>query len=160
MTKAPLGTPIVVRAAAARDADRWIDLRHALWADQPRDELAAEARAYLEGRGFMLDTVLLAVDPTLGVVGFAEISLRKYAEGCATTPVAFLEGWFVVPEMRGRGIGRALVTAAEEWARARGCQEFASDTTFDNEPSAAAHAALGFDEVEQIRCFRKSLTRP
>lgn len=159
MTNARIGVT-VVRAAAAGDAERWIDLRHALWPDHPRDELAAEARAYLEGRGFMLEMVFLAIDPTLGVVGFAEVSLRQYAEGCVTTPVPFLEGWFVLPEARGRGAGRALVTAAEEWARARGCREFASDATIDNDASAAAHAALGFEEVEQIRCFRKSLTRP
>jgi methyltransferase (TIGR00027 family) len=137
--------------------ERWVDLRHALWPDQPRDELAAEARAYLAGHGFMLETVLVAVDETTAIAGFAELSLRPYAEGCATTPVAFLEGWFVAPEMRGRGAGRALVRAAEAWARARGCREMASDTTLDNTSSAAAHAALGFEEVEQIRCFRKSL---
>ena len=109
----------------------------------------------------MLETVLVAVDgtdDTNTIVGFAELSLRPYAEGCATTPVAFLEGWFVVPRVRGRGAGRALVSAAEAWARTRGCREMASDTTLDNTSSAAAHAALGFEEVEQIRCFRKTLT--
>jgi methyltransferase (TIGR00027 family) len=151
-------TGLVVRPVTSADAERWSDLRAALWPDQPRAELAAEARAYLDGRGFMLETVLVAVHDTGGVIGFAELSLRPYAEGCATTPVAFLEGWFVVPERRGLGVGRALVAAAEAWGRERGCREFASDTTIDNTESAAAHAALGFEEVEQVRCFRKSLT--
>jgi len=148
-----------IRRVERRDAGGWIDLRHALWPDQPREELAAEAHAYLDGRGFMLETVLVAVDETNadGVVAFAELSLRPYAEGCSTTPVGFLEGWFVLPEWRGRGVGRALVAAAEAWARGRGCREFASDTTIDNTSSAAAHAALGFEEVERIRCFRKPL---
>ena len=53
-------------------------------------------------------------------------SLRPYAEGCATTPVAFLEAWFVSPERRRRGVGRALVATAEAWARGRGCHEFAN----------------------------------
>jgi aminoglycoside 6'-N-acetyltransferase I len=150
-------TTVMVRPVAPPDAERWIDLRHALWFDQPREELAAEARAYLDGRGFMLEAVLVAVDCDRGVVGFAELSLRPYAEGCVTTPVAFLEGWFVVPEMRARGVGRALIAAAEDWGRARGCREFASDTTLENEASVAAHAALGFEEVERVRCFRKPL---
>ena len=149
-----------VRPVESGDAERWIDLRHALWPDAARDELSAEARAYLAGGGFMLERVLVVVDSAGAIAGFAELSLRPYAEGCTTTPVAFLEGWFVVPGQRGRGAGRALVAAAEAWGRARGCHEFASDATLDNVESAAAHAALGFEEVERIRCFRKSLTRP
>jgi aminoglycoside 6'-N-acetyltransferase I len=146
-----------VRPLATADLERWADLRHALWPDQPREELAAEARAFLDGRGSMLEAVLVAVDLADQAVGLAELSLRPYAEGCTTTPVGFLEGWFVAPEWRARGVGRALVVAAEAWARAKGCREFASDTNLDNDGSAAAHAALGFEEVERIRCFRKSL---
>ena len=153
------GAAFTVRPVTPADAERWIDLRHALWPDASRDELGAEARAYLDGRGFMLEQVLVAIDGTQAVVGFAELSLRPYAEGCTTTPVAFLEGWFVAPEARGGGAGRALVDAAEEWASERGCREFASDTLLDNTVGAAAHAAVGFEEVEQIRCFRKALTR-
>jgi len=68
-----------------------------------------------------------------------------------------LEGWYVVAEARRRGVGRALVRAAEAWGRAQGCTEFASDALLDNHVSAAAHQALDFDEVAQIRCFRKDL---
>jgi aminoglycoside 6'-N-acetyltransferase I len=53
--------------------------------------------------------------------------------------------------------GRALVAAAEAWARGMGCGEFASDALADNTASRAAHHALGFEEVEVRRCFRKSL---
>src|SRR3954462_6587504 len=148
-----------VRAVTPADLERWADLRQALWADQPRNELAAEAGAYLDGRGFMLEAVFVAVDETDRAVGFAELSLRPYAEGCSTTPVGFLEGWFVAPEWRARGVGAALVSAAEDWARRQGCCEFASDTTYDNAAGAAAHTALGFEEVERLRCFRKPLGR-
>jgi aminoglycoside 6'-N-acetyltransferase I len=71
--------------------------------------------------------------------------------------VAYLEGWYVVPGLRRQGVGRALVAAAEAWARAQGCTEFGSDAVLDNEPSAAAHRALGFEETAQIRCFKKVL---
>jgi aminoglycoside 6'-N-acetyltransferase I len=49
------------------------------------------------------------------------------------------------------------VSAAEQWARDRGCHEFASDTELDNSMSAAAHRALGFENAGAIRCFRKAL---
>jgi hypothetical protein len=42
-------------------------------------------------------------------------------------------------------------------ARSAGCTEFASDAEADNEVSAAAHRALGFEDVGLIRCFRKDL---
>jgi len=50
-----------------------------------------------------------------------------------------------------------LIAAAEEWGRSQGCREFASDAELDNDPSHAAHRALGFVEVGAVRCFRKDL---
>ena len=103
--------------------------------------------------------VLIAFDGDDRAVGFAELSIRSYAEDCQTDRVAYLEGWYVDPEARQRGVGRALVDAAEAWARAQGCTEFGSDALLDNDVSAAAHLALGFEETVQLRCFRKSLTK-
>jgi len=91
------------------------------------------------------------------LLGFAQVSIRGYAEGCRTDRVGYLEGWFVQPEARQHGIGRQLVAAAEAWARSQGCVEFASDAAEANELSAAAHRAVGFAEVGLIRCFRKDL---
>jgi aminoglycoside 6'-N-acetyltransferase I len=146
-----------VRLVTAADRDRWIAMRADLWPDADRLELASEADAHLRGQGFLLETVLVACDERDAPIGFAEMSLRQYAEGCSTTPVGYLEAWYVTDAWRRRGVGRALVAAAEDWARGRGCREFASDALLDNAASAAAHASLGFEEVERIRCFRKAL---
>jgi aminoglycoside 6'-N-acetyltransferase I len=155
---------IHIRHAEPSDLDRWSDLRVALWPGEPAAALAAEAARFFanpqHGPGTMPEAVLVAtagVSPPL-VVGFAEVSRRAYAEGCETSPVGFLEGWYVVPNRRRQGVGRALVTAAEQWAMAVGCTEFASDALAENIESTAAHRALGFEEVEVIRCFRKPLT--
>lgn len=121
-------------------------------------ELTREAQAFFNGGDTLLREVLLAEESRDGTLaGFAELSLRPYAEDCRTSPVAFLEGWYVVPAARSRGVGRALVAAAEEWARGQGCSEFASDTDWDNTASAAAHCALGFQDAGALRCFRKTL---
>ena len=85
------------------------------------------------------------------------MSLRSIAEGCRTTPVPYVEGWYVMPEARRRGIGRELMGAAESWARERGDVEIASDALIDNLPSERAHRALGFVEVERAIHFRKDL---
>lgn len=101
--------------------------------------------------------MLLAFDESGSAIGFVELSIRNYAEDCATNRVAYLEGWYVDPQARRQGIGAALVHAAENWGRAQGCTEFGSDALIDNDVSAAAHQALGFTETAQIRCFRKDL---
>jgi aminoglycoside 6'-N-acetyltransferase I len=90
-------------------------------------------------------------------VGFVELSIRSAAAGCGSDRIGYLEGWYVVPAWRRRGVGRTLVAAGEAWARGNGCTEFASDALIDNPVSQAAHRALGFTEVEAIVCFRKDL---
>lgn len=131
-------------------------MRQALWPSPP-GEHASEIERYFKGDRNDPAAVLMALDGTGRPTGFAELSIRFYAEGCTSHRVAYLEGWFVEPSARRKGVGAALVQAAEDWARGQGCTEFASDTEMDNEGSAAAHKALGFEEVDRIVCFRKSL---
>jgi len=156
------GPEVMIRPARASDAEQWTALRHALWPDVTAAALGEDARRYFEQEekrpGTMPEQVFVAEDPEGGrLIGFAELSRRLYAEGCETSPVGFLEGWYVAPGYRRRGVGRRLVAAGESWAREVGCTEFASDALVDNALSADAHRALGFDEVEVIRCFRKDL---
>jgi aminoglycoside 6'-N-acetyltransferase I len=151
------GAFVRVRPATAADRDEWARMRAALWPDDTAAAHAAEIDRFLDGTGREPGAVLVAHDPAGRLVGFAEVSIRAYAEGCDTDRVGYLEGWYVAPEARGRGVGRALVRAAEGWAREQGCAEFASDTEEANAASAAAHRALGFTDVGLVRCFRKDL---
>jgi aminoglycoside 6'-N-acetyltransferase I len=132
-------------------------MRNALWPDEGDGSHAREIEQFFAGRLRMPLAVLLAIDDEDQVVGFAELSIRSYAEDCVTDRVAYLEGWYVASECRRRGVGKALIVASEEWARSQGCSEFGSDAVIDNATSAAAHRALGFEETVQLRCFRKVL---
>ncbi len=132
-------------------------LRRALWPEGSEAEQRGEIDLFLAGQAREPQAVFLAEDGAGRVVGLAELSIRPCAEGCRTKRVLYVEGWFVLTEARGRGVGRALVATAEEWGRSQGCLEFASDSQPDNEVSAAAHRALGFTEVGLVRCFRKEL---
>lgn len=89
--------------------------------------------------------------------GFVEVGSRPYAEGCATSPVGYVEGWFVEPDMRKAGIGRRLLEAAESWARAQGYTEIASDALLENTVSHEAHRRCGYREIERLVTFRKAL---
>lgn len=135
----------------------WSSLRAQLWPDTAAAEHAREADA-LCTRGDYL--VLLAFDSD-APAGFAEAALRHdYVNGCDSSPlqpVAFLEGIYVRPAHRGRGIARALVAHVADWARAQGAFELASDASIDNTDSHAMHRALGFEETERVVFFRRTL---
>ena len=134
-------------------------MRDALWppgAGESSDH-ADEIARFFAGKLSEPRAVLIASDDAGATLGFAELSIRNYAEDCVTNRVAYLEGWYVEPHARRRGVGRAIVRAAEDWGRSQGCTEFGSDALIDNEISASAHKALGFQETVQIRCFKKNL---
>jgi aminoglycoside 6'-N-acetyltransferase I len=98
------------------DAATWMEMRMALWPEDSDAEHREEIDQFFAGEFPRWPwSVLLAEDASGRALGFAEVSVRPYAEGCRSNRVAYLEGWFVLPEVRNRGVGRALVDAAEEW---------------------------------------------
>lgn len=143
-----------IRRGTTADAAQWAPLRQALWPDEDATQLADEIDEILAGGAI----VFLAFDNQGAAIAFAEAALRHdYVNGTESSPVGFLEGWYVAPQWRGKGVGRALVAAVEGWARDQGCREFASDALLDNSASLAAHAACGFEETERVVYFRKLL---
>ena len=145
-----------IRPVGPADAPSWQRMREALWPDESGDH-AREIASYFSGRRTNPAEVLIACLGSGAAIGFVELSIRAYAEGCTTDRVAFVEGWFVDAAHRGQGIGASLIAAAEEWGRASHCTELASYTHTFNESSIYAHNALGFEEVERLVAFRKSL---
>lgn len=146
--------PFVVRPVTDADADAWIRLRTALWPEWPDDHLE-EVRSYVRSPPEREACFVAEADGVL--IGFAEARLRDYAEECESSPVGYLEGIYVQPDVRVRGVGRALVGAVAAWARERGCTEMASDREISNEASGAFHLALGFSEATRIVTYRKDL---
>lgn len=91
-----------------------------------------------------------------GAIGFADASIRHdYVNGCDSSPVVFLEGIFVLPSFRQRGLAKQLIAAVQRWGTNKGCREMASDTTPENTISQKVHQALGFEETERVIFYRK-----
>jgi len=143
-----------VREPEDRDWSEWLRMRCALWPDDSPQE---HERGMREWRSRGDAAVFLALRANGSPCGFVEVGTRQYADGCLTSPVGYIEGWYVDADVRRQGIGRALLRVAESWARARGYREMASDARLDNTVSHAAHARAGYAEVERLIVFRKSL---
>jgi aminoglycoside 6'-N-acetyltransferase I len=144
-----------IRPVTSADRDAWLEMRCALWPDGAGSH-RPEVDRFFAGHRREPAEVLIARDDR-GYIGFVELSIRNVVDGCHTGNVGYLEGWYVVPAARRQGAGRALVSAAEQWAREQGCTEFGSDASLDNNVSLAAHRALGFEETSRAQNFRKVL---
>jgi len=132
---------------------RWLALRLALWPDAPEEHLPGMADALARGHYIRL---AVAVDGS--VLGFVEASKRvDYVNGTHSSPVAFLEGLYVVPNVRRQGVARTLVESVVKWAVHEGCTELASDALIDNDTGHTVHRSLGFEETERVVYFRRAL---
>ena len=151
---------VSVRQAQLSDQQQLAAMRHLLWPDATTEAHGRELEAILHsGRyGTLPMAILVSQNENTALTGFIEVGLRSHADGCDTAhPVGFVEGWFVHDAFRKQGIGRALMRAAEDWARTQGCLEIASDTWIDDNMSIDAHQALGFEVVDRCVHFRKLL---
>jgi len=144
-----------VRPISEVDLSEWFRLRRKLWDATSDEDHKAEMLDILDHPETQL---VLVADADAGkLAGFLEASIRPFVEDCESDNVGYLEGWYVDPEFRRRGIGRSLVQAAEMWARSSGCTEMASDAELGNEPSLASHVRLGYEETSRLVHLRKSL---
>ena len=136
-----------IRPAGPGDAEAVADLAAALAQSFPfsRTRFGLSYPALLAAADACL---LLAVnaDEALGyLLGFEHLTL--YANG----PVGWVEEVFVRDQDQGRGVGRALMSAFEQWASVRDCALIALATR----RAAPFYRALGYEESAAY--FRKVL---
>jgi aminoglycoside 6'-N-acetyltransferase I len=134
----------------------WLELRRELWPECPEADHAKDRDAACAQPARLAAFVAYADDGT--PAGFIEVSTRgDYVNGASSSPVGFVEGLYVAPAARGKGIARKLLQAGEDWARERGCSEMASDVLLENKSGQAAHEALGFAESDRVVYYLKAL---
>src|SRR5262245_57432926 len=100
---------VEIRGLRPDEHHTWLRLRELLWPETSREELAREQEEILAD--LERKSVLVATSPDGELVGFVEVALRDWAEGCCTRPVGYIEGWYVEPGHRRSGVGRKLVAA-------------------------------------------------
>jgi ribosomal protein S18 acetylase RimI-like enzyme len=138
-----------IRRASAGDASAVAQLLHdfQLEFDEPSPGIETLTERYerlLKG-GEM--TVLLAgVSVGENPIGFAQLRFRPwvYSDGLH----AYLEELYVVPGSRGDGLGRILLEAAIETARAEGATQMELGTSESDTAARALYESLGFTNRE------------
>jgi aminoglycoside 6'-N-acetyltransferase I len=144
---------IEIRSITLEDKAEWFNMRKGIWPDVPDEYMRFDMDDVLASEKDVVFFALADGRP----VGMLEARLREYGEGCGTSPVGYIEAWFVYPDFRGKGIAGVLTQAAEGWARGKGCIEMASDTWLGNEAGIRAHLKMGYSEVERLVHFVKRL---
>jgi len=143
-----------IRRATQEDKPAWLRMRQGLWPVAPIEYLDFDMDDLLGDPDY---AVFVASGADGEVEAFIEAGLRDYGEGCETSPVGYIEAWYVDEHIRGQKLGKELVYVAEQWAREKGAAEMASDTWLENETSIAAHLKLGYEEAERLVHFVKRL---
>ena len=144
----------MIRRARIEDAKALADLAIQMWTDHDLQDLTEEFRQLVMNE----DAVCFIKYADDRPIAFAQCQLRHdYVEGTERSPVGYLEGVFVSEGYRRKGYAGELLSECEKWAKEKGCTEFASDCELDNMDSLRFHMAFGFEETNQIICFRKDL---
>ena len=144
----------MIRKAEIKDLPILAELACQLWLDNSVEEMQAEFAETLTKPDAAF--FLAYADET--AVGFAQCQLRHdYVEGTDSSPVGYLEGIYVTDDYRKQGFARELLAACENWAKEKGCAEFASDCELSNTQSLQFHLNVGFEEANRIICFTKKI---
>lgn len=150
---------IVIRPAREEDREFVAQLVSSLlefgspaWTDSTRlvpgfRKVLADAVSNQDDRA----AVLIAQDADGGRLGFVSVKVREDVAGMERGHVADLA---VTENSRRRGVGRALMRAAEAWARERGLLQLSLDVWSANERARAFYASLGYS-AESLCLFKR-----
>ncbi len=140
--------------ATEKDAEALAGLVKIIWPENADEALIRIILGYMNSD----ESAVFAEKRDGSFIGVALCCLRRdYVEGCETSPVGYLEGVSVKETFRNQGVVKRLVEECEQWAREKGCHEFASDCELSNTASLNFHLQVGFQEQNRIICFKKVL---
>lgn len=148
---------LVIRPATASDFDHFIALVDALAGYERLEPPDAEARERLRRDGFGEEPRFRAYLAELDgrTVGYA-ITYHTYSSFLAR-PTLFLEDIFVLPEARGRGVGRAFFRYLAARAVEEGCGRMEWMVLDWNRPAIDFYERLGGRRLDEWYTYR--LTR-
>ena len=146
----------MIRPAEARDLDNLVRLEDAAF---PGDRL--DRRAFRHALGSATIDMLVAEEGG-AFLGYVQLQRRTGSALARLTSVA------VAAEAAGKGVGRELMSAAEDLARAKGCDRIRLEVRADNDRARQLYTRTGYrqfarvddyyEDGEAALRFEKSLT--
>ena len=146
---------MLIRPYKDSDWDEWLRMNQALFPGFSVEEDGDEMRSTLARSDAKVFVIERADGKSLA--GFVEVGTRSVVDGCLSSPVGYIEAWYVDSDIRKTGYGRRLLQRAENWALEQGYSEMGSDALLDNDVSHEAHKRCGYIEVDKVINYRKSL---
>ena len=138
---------------AESNYDHWFKFRRALYHDLTT-EFDNKEMSQIEKSDHQESFLIVSEGVFIGLV---ELSLRNMVDGCLSSPVAYIEGIYLVAEQRGKGRGKVIIEWIKEWGRSKGCTELASDVEIDNISSQQFHKSVGFSETYRVVEYKMDL---
>ncbi len=145
-----------VRRATAADAPALLALIDALadYEHLPRPDAGARERLVHDGFGPNPRFDVLLAETDAGVAGYA-LFFETYSSFLAR-PTLYLEDLFVLPELRGAGLGNALFRSVAAEAGRRGCGRMEWAVLLWNRLAIDFYERLGAEPLGDWRTYRLS----
>ncbi|MGB8521096.1 MAG: GNAT family N-acetyltransferase [Candidatus Tumulicola sp.] len=116
------------------------------------DAAASDLARRIERRGD--DRAVFVAEDESGTLGWAAVSVE---EGFVEGRQAWIEGFVVDQDSRGRGIGGHLLEVAEAWARELGCGTMRVQSNVLRERAHGFYERHGYAKIKAQFAFRKPL---
>jgi len=115
------------------------------------------ARGYMAERMARRESVVLVAQSDDGqLTGFCQLYPTYCSLRMARTFVLY--DLYVASAARGQGVGRALMRAAEDYARAAGAVRLELSTARDNKPAQRLYESLGWKRDDEFLVYGRTLT--
>lgn len=143
-----------IRPASQFDFEFWLKCRKALFPSKTESQHVLDVQQYLYYSDFK--QAFLA-ELNAKPIGLIEVVIKDSVEGSTLAPVAVCEAWYVEAEQRQKGIGKALMLAAEQWAKSKKCKQIGSWSSNESAYLQLAFEHTGYRKIVSIDHYLKTL---
>jgi aminoglycoside 6'-N-acetyltransferase I len=145
-----------LRSVNRNEFSLWSKYRKSLYSELDDDYDQEEMKNIFDSDSWLCQFV---EDNDGKLIGLVELSFRNIADGCLSTPVPYLEGFYLVENKRNKGLGKKIIQLLVDWCKEHGYTELATDTELKNERAQRFYEKLGFKEIDRIVEYKIEISK-